>query len=157
MGLPRRHSGKESACQCKRHRFDPWVRQIPWRRAWQPNPVFLPGKFHAQRSLAGHSPRGHKESDMTEHVCVHNSLRLQSKVIFPFQNPNSYCRRPHPACLQEMVLAQSVLLLFPEVPRGCLICIHKSSWHLLAPGCALVRASLPTCVRGHQKRASTRE
>ena len=40
----------------RRRRFDPWVRKIPWRRKWQPNPVFLPGKSHGQRSLAGYSP-----------------------------------------------------------------------------------------------------
>ena len=45
---------------------DPWVGKIPWRRAWQPTPVFLPGKFHEQRSLVGYSPWGHKESDRTE-------------------------------------------------------------------------------------------
>ena len=44
----------------------PGVRKIPWRRAWQPIPVFLPGEFHEQRSLAGYSSWGHKESDMTE-------------------------------------------------------------------------------------------
>ena len=44
--------------------FDPWVGKIPWR-AWQPTPVFLPGEFHGQRSLAGYSPWGRKESDMT--------------------------------------------------------------------------------------------
>ena len=38
----------------------------PWRRKWQPAPVFLPGKSHGQRSLVGYSPRGRKESDMTE-------------------------------------------------------------------------------------------
>jgi len=38
-----------------RCRFDPWVRKIPWRRAWQPTPVFLPGKSHEQRSLVGYS------------------------------------------------------------------------------------------------------
>ena len=38
----------------------------PWRRAWQPTPVFLPGKSHGQRSLVGYSPWGHKEADMTE-------------------------------------------------------------------------------------------
>ena len=46
--------------------FDPWVRKIPWRRAWQPTAVFLPGKSHGQRSLAGYSPWGHKESDTPE-------------------------------------------------------------------------------------------
>ena len=41
-------------------------RKIPWRRAWQPTPVFWPGKFHGQKSLAGYSLWGHKESDMTD-------------------------------------------------------------------------------------------
>jgi len=52
-------SGKEPACQfrrCKRHGFDPWIRKIPWRRAWQPTPVLLPGESHEHRSLAGYSP-----------------------------------------------------------------------------------------------------
>ena len=42
-----------NARDVKRHRFDPWVGKIPWRRAWQPTPVFLPGKSHRQRRLAG--------------------------------------------------------------------------------------------------------
>ena len=46
--------------------FNPWVRDIPWRREWQPTPVFLPGKIHGQRSLGGYSPWGRKERDMTE-------------------------------------------------------------------------------------------
>ena len=47
-------SSKESACQCrrcKRRRFDPWVRKVPWRRKWQPTLVFSPWKSHGQRSL----------------------------------------------------------------------------------------------------------
>ena len=50
-------SGKEPACQCRRYKrlgFDPWVRKFPWRRKWQPSPVFLPGESHGQ--LAGYSP-----------------------------------------------------------------------------------------------------
>ena len=46
--------------------FDPWVGKIPWRKAWQPTPVFFPGKFHGQRGLVGYSPWGCKELDMTE-------------------------------------------------------------------------------------------
>jgi len=46
--------------------FSHWVRKIPWRRAWQPTPIFLPGESHGQRSLVGYSPLGCKESDMTE-------------------------------------------------------------------------------------------
>ena len=45
--------------------FDPWVMKIPWRRSWQPTPVFLPGESHRQRSLASYSPWGLQESDMT--------------------------------------------------------------------------------------------
>ena len=49
--------GARGKCRrCKRCRFDPWVRKIPWRRKWQPTPVFLPGESHGQRSLAGYSP-----------------------------------------------------------------------------------------------------
>ena len=74
-GFPSSTSGKESTCQCRRRkrlRFNPWVRKIPWRTAWQPTPVFLPGESCGQRSLVGHSPWGRKESDMTEateHTC----------------------------------------------------------------------------------------
>ena len=71
QGLPRCLSGKEPACQCRRCGFDPWVRKIPWRREWLSTPVFLPGELHAQGSLVGYSPRGHKESDMTEHTRTH--------------------------------------------------------------------------------------
>ena len=50
--------------QCGRPGFDPWVGKTPWRREWQPTPVFLLGEFHGQRSLVGYSPRGHKQSDI---------------------------------------------------------------------------------------------
>ena len=52
--------------QCWRPRFDPWVGKISWRRKWQSIPVFLPAESHGQRSLAGYSPWGHKESNRTE-------------------------------------------------------------------------------------------
>ena len=54
--------------------FDSWVGKILWSRKWQPVPVFLPGKFHGQRSLAGYSPWGRKESDATEqHIAQKSS------------------------------------------------------------------------------------
>ena len=55
--------GKESAHYAGRQGFDPWVAEIPWRREWQPTPVFLPGEFRGQRNLEGYSPWGCKESD----------------------------------------------------------------------------------------------
>ncbi|XDA85452.1 hypothetical protein R6Z07F_015228 [Ovis aries] len=59
-GLPWWLSGKEAACQGRRHRFDPWIGKIPWRRKWQPTPAFSPGKSLGQKSLAGYSPWGPK-------------------------------------------------------------------------------------------------
>ena len=69
LGFPGNASDKEPTCQCrrcKRHVFDPRVKKIPWRRAWQPTPVFLPGEFYGQRSLAGYSPWGCKESELCD-------------------------------------------------------------------------------------------
>ena len=48
--------------------IDPWVRKIPWKRKWQPTPVFLRGEYHGQRSLVGYSSRGCKDLDTIEHV-----------------------------------------------------------------------------------------
>ena len=59
VGLSTWHSGKESTCQCRRHKrhgFDSWAQKIPGERKWQPAPVFFPEKFHGQRNLAGYSP-----------------------------------------------------------------------------------------------------
>ena len=69
LGIPGGACGKESASQCRsrgRCRFDPWVGKIPLRRKWHPTPVFLPEKFHGQRSLVSYSPWGRKEFDKTE-------------------------------------------------------------------------------------------
>ena len=64
--LPTGTSGNEPACQCRRHKsfeFNPWAGKTPWRRKWQPTPVFLPGK--SQGKLACYSPQGRIESDTT--------------------------------------------------------------------------------------------
>ena len=66
--------GKKSAYQCRRLGFDLWARKIPWRRNWLPTPVFLPGEFHGQRSLAGYSPWGCKELDMTEELTLSHGI-----------------------------------------------------------------------------------
>ena len=94
MGLSKWHSGKEYACPGKGQRFDLWVGKIPWRRKWQPFPVFLPKKSHGQRILAGYSPWGHKQVRhdlVTKHtreqprsrtLTPPNALKMQSKRIF---------------------------------------------------------------------------
>ena len=73
-GFPGGVSDKEPAYQCRWHKklgFNPWVGKIPWRRAWQPTPVFLSGESHGQRSLAGYGSQGCKESDTTEVINTH--------------------------------------------------------------------------------------
>ena len=81
MGFPG-GSVEESTCQCKRYRFDPWVGKIPWRRKWQPTPVFLTGKSHGQRRLAGYyCSCGRKESDTTEQL-IWSDLKVYVSMLF---------------------------------------------------------------------------
>ena len=63
--------------------FDPWVRKIPWRRKWQPTPVFLPGESHGQRSLAGYSSSPGKQWDRTEATehCTCGSQIMQKQML----------------------------------------------------------------------------
>ena len=75
-GFPGVSNGKESACQSRGHKrwkFDPWVGKIPWRKEWLPNPVFLPGEFHGQTSLAGYGQWDCKELDTTEQLMYTNT------------------------------------------------------------------------------------
>ena len=73
----------------KRPRFNPWVRKIPWKREWQPTPVFLPEESHGQRSLVGCSPWGCKESDTTEQLTVTptlNSMFTYNWYLYKYSN-----------------------------------------------------------------------
>ena len=87
-GFPSGSLVKASACQCRRcsrHRFHPQVGKIPWRKTWQPIPVFLRGESHGQRSLVGYSLWGCKESDKTEQLSTHpmhetGSLKIQNSA-----------------------------------------------------------------------------
>ena len=97
MGFPGGTTGKEFACQFRRHKrlkFDPWVRKIPWRRAWQPTPVFLPAESGGKRSLVGYSPWGHKELDTTEETDTQeadmpSSLSILKRDLIPNSKASS--------------------------------------------------------------------
>ena len=71
--------------RCRKCSFDPWVRKIPWRRKWQPTLVFLPGKSHRQRNLAGYSSWGYKGSDTTErpntHTHTHTHTHIHTQIL----------------------------------------------------------------------------
>ena len=77
--------------------FNPWVGKILWRRKWQPNPVFLPGESHGQRSLVGYIVhRGHKELDTTEQLTHTRKLIIRkpylSYISFQTQRGKGLCR-----------------------------------------------------------------
>ena len=75
---------EELACQCRRPKrceFNSWVKKIPWRRKGQPTPVFLPGELHGQRSLAGGSLWGRKDSDTTERLSTHMHVYLNQCLL----------------------------------------------------------------------------
>ena len=69
---------KKNCLECRRPSVDRWVRRIPWRREWQPTPVFLPGESHGQRSLAGYSPWGRRVGQ-TEQLTFPMSPRTSKK------------------------------------------------------------------------------
>ena len=62
--------------------FDPWFGKIPWRKEWQPTPVFLPGEFHGQRSLVGYSPWSRTKSDTTERLTHTEAPLSLFNVVF---------------------------------------------------------------------------
>ena len=73
-GLSKWRSGKESACQFRRHKrhgFSPWVGKIPWSRKWQLAPIFFPGEFHGQRTWK-----------VTVHGVTKNQTRLSTASWF---------------------------------------------------------------------------
>ena len=79
------------SCQCRRLRFDPWVKKIPWRMEWLPTPVFLLGELNEQRSLVGYSPWGLKESDMTEGLTLEFFPLWQLALRFSLEKPLPQC------------------------------------------------------------------
>ena len=87
IGFPQWLSRQKILLQCRRHRrhrFKPWIGKILWRRKWQSTPVFLPGEFHGQKSLAGYSLWGHKVLGMSEHMAykTHSSqLHTHSQCV----------------------------------------------------------------------------
>ena len=104
QGFPGGASGKEPTCQCRRCKrcgFDPWVRKMPWRRTWQPTPVFLPGKSHGQRSLVGYSPVQFSRSAVSDSLWPHERQHARPPCPSPtsgvYPNPCPLSRWCHPS------------------------------------------------------------
>ena len=66
----------------RRHGFDPWLEKTPWRRKWQPTPVFLPGKSHGQRRLVGYSPWGHERFKCDLETKQQQQMKWREKLFF---------------------------------------------------------------------------
>ena len=79
LGLPWCPSGNESACQCRRHAFDPWVRKMPWRRKWQHTPSFLPGKSPWTEEPGGLQPTGLQRVTL-EHLSTHANISGKNMI-----------------------------------------------------------------------------
>ena len=99
---------KEFACQDRRCRFDLWIEKIPWRRKWQPTPVFLPGKSHGQTRLVGYSSWGSQNnqtwlSNQTTTVCHLTLSVIPFKCLQPVHLFPSPCQYPYP-CLYHFSL-----------------------------------------------------
>ena len=129
LGLPRWLSGKEYACQRRRRRrlgFDPWVGKIPCSRKWQPAPLFLPEKFHGQRSLAGYSPWGcrgrqawaymHSVSTPVTVFYIRSSelIYLTAEVLYPFTNASLFPSPP-----ETTFSVSKILTLFSFLDSIC--------------------------------------
>ena len=159
LRLPRWLSGKESACQCKRLGFDPWIGKIPWRRKWQPASGNLRRKFHGRRSLVGYSSWHLKGSNTTDrlstfvylaasglscgtlgsllHVGSFIVIYRLSLVAVPGLSCSEGCEIPVP--WSGIKLASPVLKGTPldhwEVPGQCLLQSFLDHLPVHLPGC----------------------
>ena len=131
-------SGKESTCQYRKSRFEPWVGKIPWGREWLSTPVLLPGESHAQRGLGAPSLWGHKESDVTEQLTLpwliynvelgvyrrvtqlHVNLRAFCfQILFPYVGFSPLCYIVGPCGLSTLYIVVCV-------------CLSQCSWWLIS-------------------------
>ena len=151
--LSRWLSGKESACQCRRHRrcgFDPWVRKITQSRKWLPVPVFLPAKFHEQRSLMIESLRDHRVKHDWEHAhtyaCTdtymhtHTDMQLQPSLLPPaFYSPTHDSLPPQPT---KVLVGHTVLVLWHTLPLWPHCCLNRIFFKFLSSAPPLKDSSL---------------
>ena len=113
--------------RCKRCRFDPWVRKIPWRKAKQPTPVFLPGASHGQRSLAGYSPWesqriGHDWATFTPLVLTGSPVTIY--IIILLCNVTSFS-----GSFQDYLFIFGFQHLDRHVPKCGLLCVYSAGDH----------------------------
>ena len=114
--------------------FNPWVRKIPYRRKWQPAPVFLPEHPHRQRSLVGYSSWGHRELDMTEQLTLSLSLPWKES----YDKPRHHIRKQISLCLQSL---HNQSYGFSSSHVRC------ESWNIMKAECQRINAFILWCWR----------
>ena len=135
----------------KRLGFNPWVGKIPWSRKWQPPLVFLPGKFHGQRSLAGYNHGGHTELDTTEHThtsrhcCNHRGLsgERNPNSLFPWHLRAHQFDLSSPSLLPIRIMALVQVSFF--MPESLQIHPHWSPCSMFPPSAPVARGIFLTC------------
>ena len=109
-------SGKESACNAEDLDLIPGSGRFPWRKAWQPTPIFLPGDFCRQRSLAGYRPWGHKDKlkRLGAHACkeICTSAKLTSSELWWLTLCVKLVRPWYPNCKLNTSLDVAVQIFF---------------------------------------------
>ena len=109
--------------------FDPWVGKIPWRRVWQPTPVFLPGESHGQ-SLEGYSPWGRKESDTTEQLTdahkITSSTLASQWSLFSLTSGQFHSWLPFCYAFPHLVIPSQVSLWFFKYSAQVLLSQRES-------------------------------
>ena len=97
----------------KRHKFDPWVRNIPWRRAWKSIPVFLPEESHGQRRLVGYSPKYRRvRHDWSDSSCTHGAqvwTSVSTQACIPGFCPVTWQWEGTPTQIQRMLVRDRVI------------------------------------------------
>ena len=127
LGTIWRLSGEEPACQCRRLRFDPWVEKMPWRRKRQPTSVFMPGKSHGQRRLAGYSSWGRKgirHNLATNNWALHCSVCTRDTEILVKDQKQSQFKHNYEYFLSQDNIIHSTNIL----PCSMSLNIQESHW-----------------------------
>ena len=141
----------------RRCRFDLWVEKIPWRRKWQPMPVFLPGKFRGWRNLAGYSPWGHKVGRNWAHMHAHTHTHTHTQTHYiVYCNPILPCRLLYAVIsVHDLTVLSAVsahchlfsIVNFKE-QRGACLCTapygaqHSTGQRSVWTGCSLMTVSM---------------
>ena len=106
--------------------FDPWIRNIPWRRKWQLTPVFLPGEFHGQRTMAGCSSCGLQESETTKglkHTSLNDHYHNMKEIYIKFVDRNFNTNKVF--VLWSRVIEKLALFKIPHIRKNLKFYILK--------------------------------